>query len=40
MSTEDMLKNLQSEARQMRSSIREHDDVLEEYKKKVQPSSN
>lgn len=39
MSSEETLRGLQTEAHQMKSSIKKHDNLLEKYKKKVKPSA-
>lgn len=39
MSSEETLRGLKTEAHQMKSSIKKHDNLLEKYKKKVQSSA-
>lgn len=38
ISSEETLRGLQTEAHQMKSSIKKHDNLVEKYKKKVQSS--
>lgn len=38
MSSEETLRGLQTEAHQMKSSIKKHDHLVEKYKKKVSTS--
>lgn len=39
MSSEEKLKVLQTEARQLKSSLKKHENLVEKYKKKVQSVS-